>query len=244
MIKIAICEANKEESQLLFSFIDQFYKQKELVFKIHCFQSGEELLSFSSKPYFDLIFLGIILKGINGIETASAIREFDPDCFIVFSTSSTEYAVESYQVEAFQYLLKPIDPQKLFQVLEKIQNKLKEKETQVIIVKLKDGYHVVPYQDIIYIESRNHQLIFHLKDKKEFSIYKKMDDLAILFHTEPRFIRTHKSYLINATYVKTAGNTSFTLLNGVEIPISRTYTDLAKKSYLDLMLSNKNQIWL
>lgn len=244
MVNVAICDDSPVECKYLYTLIQKYYFQKNKRVKIDIFHSGKELLDYSNTPAFDVVFLDIIMEGINGIETATRLRKFDNLCRIIFLTFTSEYAVESYEVNAFHYLLKPLQEKILYLVLDKVMAQIQNKEENVIALKQKNSLFIVRYQDILYIESSNHQLLFHTLNNGSISIYKKMDELPESLINDGRFIRTHKSYLINATYVKAAKASTFVLTNSAEIPVSRTYSEEAKKQYYDFLFQNISRNYL
>ena len=108
-MRIAIIEDQSDDAAILLHFLAQWSEKQQIPLapQPECFSSGEEFLTTFSGGSYDLLFLDIYLKDLNGMETARRIREMDPDCKIIFTTSSTEFAVESYDVNASWYLVKP-----------------------------------------------------------------------------------------------------------------------------------------
>ena len=131
MIRIAICDDETTFLTQIHSIISAWhYTTSPLL--IETFDNGDALLKSHAKSPYDIILLDIIMPMFNGIEVAREIRKHDISVKIVFLTSSPEYAVDSYTVKATNYLLKPIDSQKLHQCLEELCNDL-VKDTQKII---------------------------------------------------------------------------------------------------------------
>jgi two-component SAPR family response regulator len=115
MIRIAVCDDDSEELKTISSCVSKYVKELDIPFKISTFSEGQDLIENinSSKESFDIIFLDIYMKFSNGIDIAKNIREFDEECKIIFITSSREHAVDSYDVRALYYILKPINEDKL-----------------------------------------------------------------------------------------------------------------------------------
>ncbi len=105
MIRVAIVEDNLEEQRKLFSLLEKYSLNRNCEFCFSCFVSGEDLLKQFVEHMYDLVFLDIVLPGMNGIETASTIREKDRNVILICVTTEHQYAIEGYKVELLDYLL-------------------------------------------------------------------------------------------------------------------------------------------
>ncbi len=123
-MSIAVCDDEPLECCRLSTMIRELLEERELSYSLRRFQSGRELLDAAEK--FDLIFLDILMDGIDGMETARGLLERESESLLVFVSSSRDYVFEAYDVEAFQYLLKPVEAEKLKQVLLRALLKLKK----------------------------------------------------------------------------------------------------------------------
>ncbi len=135
MIKIAICEDEKDQQELLKAYIEQIFKGLSVKYSLDVFNSGEELLENYPKDI-DIVLLDIQLGEINGMDTARKIRLLDNKVEIIFITSLIEYALEGYEVRAYRYLIKPV---KYYDLKEYIINCIKE-------VDIKNKYIIVKEQ--------------------------------------------------------------------------------------------------
>ena len=125
-MKIAICDDDWHMQQTLRLFIDQTYQDLDML--VDGFTSGEALLAAvqkQSQPY-QLILLDIEMRGIDGIETAKRLRKLLPDCYIIFITSHDEFALTGYEVAAFRYLVKPVQPEKLTEAISAVRAELSD----------------------------------------------------------------------------------------------------------------------
>lgn len=127
--KIAICDDNAGEITAIQAMLERYARERELTFFVTPFRDGSGLLSAYADDgrHFDLIFLDVIMGEMNGIETAHRLRQYGAGAPIVFFTTSRDYAVESYEVEAAGYLMKPVAYDKLAAVLDRL---LKKPERQ------------------------------------------------------------------------------------------------------------------
>lgn len=112
MIKIAVCEDEKETQLLIEDYLENILKDISIEYEIQKYISGEELLESNLKDI-DILLLDIKMEKLNGMDTARKIREVDDEMEIIFVTSLIDYVQEGYEVRAYRYLLKPIELEEL-----------------------------------------------------------------------------------------------------------------------------------
>ncbi|NLC76312.1 MAG: response regulator transcription factor, partial [Clostridia bacterium] len=163
MLRIALCEDEQYQLNWLQNALSAWEKARKILLQVDVFPTAGELLDhYQMAGQYDLLLLDINMKtGINGMEAAQAIRKLDPEVFIIFITGNKDYLVEGYEVEAFRYLLKPIQQDRLFQALDAAAGKLAEKTDEVILLATGEGQIKIPLTDIFFIESRGHILEIH-----------------------------------------------------------------------------------
>ena len=162
-MKIAICDDDWHMQQTLRLFIDQTYQDLDML--VDGFTSGEALLAAvqkQSQPY-QLILLDIEMRGIDGIETAKRLRKLLPDCYIIFITSHDEFALTGYEVAAFRYLVKPVQPEKLTEAISAVRAELSDH----ITLHVEDGpvEALLRVKNIYYIEAQDKRVRVVLKDR-------------------------------------------------------------------------------
>lgn len=222
-MKIAICDDDWHMQQTLRLFIDQTYQDLDML--VDGFTSGEALLAAvqkQSQPY-QLILLDIEMRGIDGIETAKRLRKILPDCYIIFITSHDEFALTGYEVAAFRYLVKPVQPEKLTEAISAVRAELSDH----ITLHVEDGpvEALLRVKDIYYIEAQDKRVRVVLKDTT-FSDRRGIDEIERALAGED-FFRVHRSYLINFRYVARLDKNEILLVSGEQIPLSR----LRKKAF-------------
>lgn len=208
MRKIAICDDSKFDRQLLKVVIQTYFENNEEEFKIFEYELGDNLLDDIEV---ELLFLDIIM---NGMKIARKLRDIQFKAPIIFLTAHADYAVESYEVYAAGYLLKPYDTNKLTLLLDEVLQRSVQKR---IAVKVKKQHRYLEINDIMYVESDKHVLNIHLKDSRVIQTTEKLSELKKTINSK-RFIRCHQSYLVNMDYIKDA-KTDFILSNDIRIPI-------------------------
>lgn len=222
-MKIAICDDDWHMQQTLRLLIDEIYQDLDML--ADGFTSGEALLAAvqkQSQPY-QLILLDIEMRGIDGLETARRVRALLPDCYIIFITSHDEFALTGYEVQAFRYLVKPVQPEKLTEAISAVRAELADQLT----LHVEDGpvEALVRARDIFYVEAQDKRVRL-VTARETFSDRRGIDEVAALLAQED-FYRVHRSYLINLRYVAFMDGTTVQLVNGDQVPISR----LRKKAF-------------
>jgi len=236
MFRIAICEDIGSERKLITEKIDRFFQNANLRYLVKEYSSGESLLADyqDGTAVFDLILMDIGLGGMNGIDTSAEIRKLDQFVHIAFLTSSRDYAIEGYEVSAIAYMVKPLEEEKFFTLLEKL---TRTEKPRSLTLKIRGRRKDIDYRDIVYIESRGHRVILHLADGSEEAAYYKLDEIENML-ADDSFIRTHKSYLANMNFVRTAED-DFHMVTGAVVPIRRHGRKDVLNQYLFFTLRRK-----
>jgi DNA-binding LytR/AlgR family response regulator len=235
-VKIAICDDDNLELEKIKNIVEEFIisKQSEYQITVTAFTNGDELLRYINKHGgFDLLILDIIMPGMNGIELATEIREKSDNCKIIFLTSSPEFAVNSYKVNAFYYLLKTSLSTELAFLLNKALDYMREESSNSVIIKEKGKLTRLQISKIKYIESINHTVNFHLHNSDIISCLSTLNEFHDILLTDKRFIKCHKSFIVNMNCVKSISNKDFILDDKTLIPISRQVFQQVKILYFD-----------
>lgn len=202
MFRIGICEDEQKERNMIMEKAEAFFEKENLHYSIQTYSSGDAILAEIEEEaaVFDLILMDIHLGTTNGFETAVKIRELNPQVPIAFLTACRDYAVESYDIGAVGYLLKPLQEQKLFTLLSRL---TKDERPRSLSIKQRGRVRNLDYREIRYLESSGHRVMIHLVDGSKETIYAKLDELEARMNDD-RFVRCHKSFLVNMDYVKEA----------------------------------------
>ena len=217
MIAIAIADDDPNDLVELSQRVEAYLKEQSMLFSVHAFTCGTDLLSCTQD--FDLIFLDIQMNGISGMETAEKLRAGGMTGHIVFVTVLNEYVYDAFDVEASDYLLKPIDNQRFERMMNRICGNLqKTSKPGLLITSRGNTCSLVAYDDIFFCEAVNHKMIINTKDTV-FECYFKTEELKN--RLDGRFFQCHRSYLVNLKHVCGYGNGLALLENGEKIPVSR-----------------------
>lgn len=235
MVRIAVCDDAAEDREQLTKCCRAYCLQNNRDCNMLEYYNGENLMYEleESPDSFDLIFLDILMSGINGMETAKAIRKHNPTVPVIFLTGSPDFAVESYDVEAFSYLLKPICKEQINKVMDKYFQKYEDSSRYFILKK--SGYiEKVSHSDILYFESRGNKVILYSNDGKQSDFYDKLDHVEQMINSKT-FLRCHQSYLVNMAQIHSA-DTDFILKDGRKVPIKVRERKALRDKYFQFVL--------
>ena len=214
MWKIAVCDDEEREVERIKNEILAYGKMCE----IDSFYSGEELLS--EEKLYDIIFLDIDMKGIDGIEAARRIRERDKNVKIVYVTSYTDYVNYAFSVHAFAYLLKPVKREELHRQLKEADSYYKErKESKAMRFAVKDGTVVKKPEEIYFMEYKDRHVYMKTIDG-EYRLIGSMSEMAKRMEAYG-FAVPHKSFCVNLYHVKNVKGYDVFMMNGDVVPLSQ-----------------------
>ena len=166
---------------------------------------------------------------MSGIEAARHIRDVDPDVILIFVSSSNDFYRESYDLYAFNYVIKPPAADKFAEVLRKAIKHLSGDAEQVVRFSFNNNLRTVRCSQILYLMSEQHVMNFHLTNEEILKSYIKMEDCITQFPAQT-FVRCHQSYVVNLKYVTGMTANEF-LLDELRVPVSRNYSAQAREKY-------------
>lgn len=235
-MKIAICDDDKRELLQIRQLVDEFLSCDfaESKIEVHNFESSLELIKqLESGKYFDIFILDVVMPGINGMDLAADIKIVDQVAKIIFLTSSPEFAVESYSVGAFNYLLKPVQKDKLFSVLRKAISDIYSELKKYIIVKTQIGMFKILMHELIYVEVMGRTTFFHQINGVVIESISTISKVEPALLTDKRFIKPHRSYIVNLDYIKNLSQEGITTTGHHIIPVSRNVFKEVKQAYIN-----------
>lgn len=214
MYTIAVCDDEKAVTERVKKLILEWNPQ----IQVACCLSGEELLE-NYHPC-AAVFLDIDMKGVNGIEAGRQLRLIDRETKIVYLTAYRDYVAGAFEVHAFQYLLKPVNKKKLWNVLEEIFRYLSKPEKKTVLdFRTVSGLVCLDTEEIYYFEyiSRRVRIV---TDKEEYYMVDRISDVLERMK-EFGFSMPHQSFVVNMAHVKNIRNQQIYLDNGEELPLSQ-----------------------
>ena len=226
MIEIAVCD----DETVIREQIRQFVKNRVPDSRIEAYAAGEELLAANRS--FDLVFLDIQMEGLNGMDTARALRTKKADTILIFVTGLKEYVFEAFDVSAFHYLLKPLEEEKLDEVLEralKEVNRQKAQEKKQILIQTRSHNYNLDQSIIFYLESRGKKVEIHTT-KETIEAYASISRLEEQLGNS--FYRCHRGYLVNLAYIVEYRTDRIRLSNGEEVYLAKERYQSFVKAYM------------
>ncbi|MBR2548682.1 MAG: response regulator transcription factor [Clostridiales bacterium] len=225
-MRIAICDDEEIYRVELKTILDKLLANVD--YDIDTFSDGTILSEAFSKEPYDLVFLDIEMPAVDGITLAKKIRSKSENVFIVFLTSHIEYALEGYEVNALRYLTKPVDIDKLREVLKYVLDKQGSNSHQIIIKE--DGEDIlIDINDVIYMESMN-QNVRIVTSAGEHIIRYNIGDFEEELKDDG-FFRIHRGYLISLSKVKRLSKNDVVMDGDVTLPVSRSNVKPLKDAF-------------
>lgn len=244
-MRIAACDDDLKFLQELSGLLNQYGEEYHCNIEYKTYTNPLELVSQIEKGiHYDVILLDVFMPGINGIQCAKDIRMFDNFVKIVFLTSSTEFAIESYAVRAYQYILKPVQKENLFLTLRLLEKEAETMEKNIFVLKSKTGITKISLSKLEYCEVINRKIILHLSNGEECECNLRMNELEEKLKNFEMFLKPHRSFLINMDYIQTMTTHSIIMECGMKIPVPREKYAQIKQAYMEYVFQSSDSIIL
>ena len=227
MLHIAICDDDPAELAQARTLLDDYLASRALAARVGEFSSGKALLfELDGSSAFDIYLLDIVMPGMNGIELGLRLREVDENGAIIYLTTSEDFAIDSYAARAFWYLVKPVEAEALYSVLDKAVAACRKRMNDGVNVRTRDGYVRLLFDDIYYVESVDRSAHYvHRGGVVEGTV----SSVSFQEKTEPlladrRFFRCGASLVLNLHCVKSVDRSGATLRTGERLALPRRAT--------------------
>ena len=206
MLNIAICDDEKLWLENTAELLNEYYrKHDDIAAKIHTFQSAHDLVEcVDESAGFDLYILDVMMPEMTGIQVGEKLRAAEKRGLIVYLTTSKDFALDAYSVQPFHYLIKPVEKDSLFAVLDKATAILKDRHTKAISVKTKNGTIQILFDSIVYVEFADRSCHYHLKDGSVVvgnQLHASFSESMSPLLKDDRFCRCGASFVLNLFYI-------------------------------------------
>lgn len=198
MLKVAIVDDSLEDLNLLKEHLISYCKEKDIKMDVDCYNRGLTFLD-NIKNKYDVVFFDIDMPVLNGLDTAKRLRLIDERISIIFTTNLASMAINGYEVNALDFLVKPIPYSQFCIALDKALSNLQKGFSKRLLIKIKQGLKAIPYDELKFVEVRKHDLIFYTSDS-EYQTRGTLKDLEAILPKE-RFCKCNSCYLVNLSYV-------------------------------------------
>lgn len=235
MLLIAICDDEPVFCQELHNALQKYYVQNRLDFNIKHFNSGKELLLSEFK--FDVIFLDYQMPNIDGIETARLLRIRKKECAIIFLTNYPKIVFQSFEVNTFRFLVKPINEDELFKALDDYRNSIDD--TKYLLINTHNGLWKSKYSDIIYLQAEEKHTIIRTKDEF-FECILNLGKVEKLL-PDDSFFRSHRAYIINFKYIKNHTLDEILFENSEKAKIGSSYRKEFKEAFQQFIVDHNQR---
>jgi DNA-binding LytR/AlgR family response regulator len=227
MIRIALVEDDASYRQELKAYLEQYARENGEEIDVKTFADGDEIAQDYRAEY-DIIFMDILMRFMNGMQAPREIRKKDEEVIIIFVTNTAQYAISGYEVNALDYVLKPINYYAFSKTMERALAKVKRDEEKFIVISNKYSAYKVNENAIQYVEINGHSLIYHTRDG-DFGAVGTMKEVEEELSGE-HFFRCNKCFLVNLKYVDAIEGDD-ALVAGKPVQISRS----RKKPFMEAL---------
>jgi DNA-binding LytR/AlgR family response regulator len=233
-----MCDDDAQELMRISSILDAYRQENKVSLTYNNFQNATELLFTMNSGDFDVLLLDIMMPGISGMQAAYEIRMFDKAVKIIFLTSSPEFALESYAVKAYDYVLKPASKNKLFNLLDA----LFAEEQQLLegfAIKAKSGMVRILYSNLAFVEVVSKRVSFHLTNGSVREVSASLSAFEEKLLSRPEFVKVHRAYIVNLWQINELKAKELITLTGKTVPISRLLYGKVREAYMEHLFMEK-----
>lgn len=231
-MKIAIVDDIVEERSVLRGYIASYLEQCRVRVDFYEYCNRETFLLDAQKEGFTVVFLDIYLDGIDGMEAARMLRQFDENCILVFVTTSPDYALDGFKVRAMHYLVKPFSSVELERLLTEILERLPNND-QYIEIKSRGEDIRLYYSDIVYAEHFSHRIYIYTTAQKVFTTRQSFRQFVVPLQEDSRFFICSRGVIVNLEHACDFEERFFIMDEGSKVLVNR---DLAKEAHQTLMI--------
>lgn len=228
MLKLAIVEDEDSYAATLMDYIKRFEAERNIAVAVTRYSDGDEITE-NYRAQYDIILMDIQMRFMDGMTASELIRRVDNEVIIMFITNMTQYAIKGYEVNAFDYILKPIEYFSFSQKLSRAIERAKRREIHNISVPVGTGVRKLELDTVTYVESSGHKLTYHLADGSE------VESRGVMNETEKAlepygFFRMNKGFIVNLRHVEGVSG-GYALVGDEELSISRQ----KKQEFMDAL---------
>lgn len=231
---IAVCDDEAAELKAIDALLHRWETERNVPVHRRLFQSALELVEAARQERFTLYLLDVLMPAINGMNAAHEIRTFDSAADLVFLTSSAEFACESYRVQALDYLLKPVDKELLFGLLDRLYRR-EQGPQEALALKTSTTILRIPFSELSFVEVIGKRLYFNMTGSDVREVSGSLKDYEELLLARPEFMRVHRSYIVNMLQAEEFSSSHIRTFSGKDIPVSRLLYPQLRKDYMALL---------
>ena len=229
MFHIAVVEDEEESRELLRRYLEKYRKEKGTELEMTFFRDGLELTE-NYRPIYQILLLDIEMPHMDGLTAARFVRQADEEVVIIFITNMARYAIRGYEVQALDFVLKPVSYFAFSMKLEKALAKVASRKQESLMLPTEEGFRRVQTEDITFMEVVSHRLLVHTTTET-YSSRETLNRMEELLKNR-NFVRCNKGYLVNLRQVSLVKKDSV-VVGGQELLISRRRKEEFLKALMD-----------
>lgn len=232
VMRVAICDDEREMQTTLVKLFKEYKQLRGVDVYVDKFDNGYDLLRSLKEREYEIVFMDYQMDDIDGMETSRLIRSTNKECIIIFVSAYPEVAVDSYEVDTFRFIVKPINKEKLFKAIDDYLKTIDY--DNLLILKTHEGTWKIKMSDIIYAEAKGKHTIIRTS-KRTFEIHihlKKIEDKL----PSEKFCRCQRAYIAGFAHIDNHTNLEIFFDNGERAQIGKTYTVKFKKAFQDYIM--------
>lgn len=234
-MRIAIVDDLAEERALLRRRLERALEKRSVQAELHEFESGEALLAAEQEARFTAAFLDIYMDELSGMDTARELRKLNTGCILIFTTTSTDHALEGFQVRAMHYLVKPYTEEEIDALTEELLARVPRPE-KYLELKV-DGSDIrLGYRSIVYAEHFAHKISVHTAAGKTLATRLPFKTFAAPLRDDPRFFVCGRGVLVNLEHAADFADAAFLMDDGSRVYVSQELLKSARQAYMEFLL--------
>lgn len=231
-MRIAICDDEKSMQNILEKLLDEYSRMRNIDVSIDKFDNGHDLLRTLNEKEYEIVFMDYQMQVIDGMETSRLIRNNNNECIIIFVSAYPEVAVDSYEVNTFRFIVKPINKEKLFKAIDDYLKSIDY--DNLLILKTHEGTWKIKMSDIVYAEAKGKHTIIRTT-QKTFEIHIHLKKIEDKLPTE-KFCRCQRAYIAGLAHIDNHTNSEIYFDNGERAQIGKVYINKFKRRFQEYVM--------
>lgn len=239
-MRIAIVDDIAEERKQLRDRLEYSLSNHSVYTDIFEFEDGQSFLAASEKEHFTVVFLDIYMEGITGIEVAERLRFVDTECLLIFTTTSTDHALDGFRVRAMHYLVKPYDETVINTLMDEILHHL-PKPDKYMNIKISGSDVRLRFRDIVYAEHFSHMISIHTTNKKVLVTRQSFGEFTAPLKKDERFFLCSRGVVANLEHAADFDGSSFIMDDENTVFVSKDLIKNARQTFMDFLFKREHR---
>ena len=237
-MRIAIVDDLSDERRLLRGRLENAFKRRNVRMEILEYENGEAFINAAMQDRFSAAFLDIYMDGIDGVETAKRLRAFNAECLLIFTTTSTEHALQGFQVRAMDYLVKPFTEADIDRLTEEMLARLPRPD-MYLEIRINGSDIRLSCKSIVYAEHFAHMIHVHTTAGKTLITRRPFKDFIVPLQGDARFFICGRGVIANLEHASDFDGTAFIMDDGSRVVVSRDLAKTARQAFMEFLIEGR-----